>query len=244
MSDADRIREYVNSNYFEPARKDGRTRVEIISGEVHEQMGLKRRMPNVCQTLRGKKIREEYNVVLLDEIRRPSVSKNSNTNRFIYSLEDDTRSEQEFEGVDFSREKLNQTYLEYNNLVELGFIKVGYFKKSPSGIDFTIKDIENDNGCYLFSVNKETRYVGETGNGIKARLRQYRRGNSSQKTSMRVKELIEATVALNVPVDIWFIKEKEINNMTINLKHIEAACDRKILERILINGFNPIWNRR
>ena len=74
MSGADRIREYVNRRYFDPARRESRTQVEIVSGEVHRQLGLKGRMPNVCQVLRGKKIQDEYYVVLLNEIRRQGVS--------------------------------------------------------------------------------------------------------------------------------------------------------------------------
>ena len=50
-------------------------------------------------------------------------------------------------------------------------------------------------------------------------------------------------MALDINVDIWFIKEKDIEDLTVTLKHIEMSCDRKVLERIMIKGFKPNWNR-
>lgn len=53
---ADRIREYVVANYFEPARKRGSPTVNVRSGDVHDDLGLTNQLPNVCQAIEGKQL--------------------------------------------------------------------------------------------------------------------------------------------------------------------------------------------
>jgi hypothetical protein len=51
MSQADQIRQFVVIKWIEPARKAGESMVRIRSGEVHHAMGLKNRMPSICDAL-------------------------------------------------------------------------------------------------------------------------------------------------------------------------------------------------
>lgn len=63
---ADLIRKFVIETYIAPARQRGETHVELISGNVHREMGLDNAMPNVCQVLDGNILAEEANITLVD----------------------------------------------------------------------------------------------------------------------------------------------------------------------------------
>jgi len=64
---ADEIRAYVNRVFIEPARKSGKTSVQVVSGDVHKDMrkdmGLENRMPAVCSALDARKFEDEYRVI-------------------------------------------------------------------------------------------------------------------------------------------------------------------------------------
>jgi 5-methylcytosine-specific restriction enzyme B len=83
---AEEIREYVDENYVKPARKRGDSELVIVSGEVHVRMGLKNRMPAICSVLRGGKLQESSSIRLINEIRLPSVKRDSSTNKFVFRV--------------------------------------------------------------------------------------------------------------------------------------------------------------
>lgn len=51
MSLADEIRAYVLHHHVEPARRQGVATVSLVSGDLHREMGLDRRLPAVCAAL-------------------------------------------------------------------------------------------------------------------------------------------------------------------------------------------------
>lgn len=64
MSHADRIRKYSSEHYIEPARSKGESTVRISAGDVHKAIGLRNRVPAVCQALRSNKFLEENGLLL------------------------------------------------------------------------------------------------------------------------------------------------------------------------------------
>jgi len=58
---------YVQSQYIEPARKRGEKQVTIRAGDIHDEMKLRNCQPNVCETLRGRRLLEHCNIRLADE---------------------------------------------------------------------------------------------------------------------------------------------------------------------------------
>ena len=62
MSLADDIRQYATIHYIEPARRAGCDTVSIRAGNVHEAMGLIRRVPAVCDAMRAQKFMDMANV--------------------------------------------------------------------------------------------------------------------------------------------------------------------------------------
>ena len=79
---ADRIRDYAESRFFDPARDAGRSLVEISAREIHDALGLRNAFPSVCQALSGRKIAELCRVNLTRRV-GPS---NSSTTAYVYEL--------------------------------------------------------------------------------------------------------------------------------------------------------------
>jgi serine/threonine protein kinase/lipoprotein NlpI len=72
---ADEIRQFVLENHIEPGREQGRERVDVRAGDVAAGMGLRNRMPSVCNAMTGKKI-EALAGVQIGAIRGPNPGAN------------------------------------------------------------------------------------------------------------------------------------------------------------------------
>jgi hypothetical protein len=53
-SDAQSIRDHLLRRYFEPARKRRETLVTLRAGDIHRELGLRNRVPNVCQVMESR----------------------------------------------------------------------------------------------------------------------------------------------------------------------------------------------
>lgn len=62
MNQASAIRQFVNDQIIEPARRRGITQVIVRAGDVHVAMGLKDRMPAVASALGAQTFEVEYRV--------------------------------------------------------------------------------------------------------------------------------------------------------------------------------------
>ena len=65
MTLADEIRDFVQQNYIEPARRRGDSEITIRAGDIHRDMQLESRMPAVCGAIGTKKFEEECEVRLI-----------------------------------------------------------------------------------------------------------------------------------------------------------------------------------
>ncbi|CAG0927814.1 hypothetical protein TFLX_00642 [Thermoflexales bacterium] len=65
MNRADSIRQFVLSNYIQPARVRGDTEVTVRAGDVHKAMNLKDAMPAVASALGANKFQEFAKVKLI-----------------------------------------------------------------------------------------------------------------------------------------------------------------------------------
>jgi hypothetical protein len=82
IKDADRIRQKAFELYFAPARQRREKEVAITCRDLHRQVGLYNRHPNVCQVLRGKKLQQLANAALVKQ----EGPKNGSTAVFTYHL--------------------------------------------------------------------------------------------------------------------------------------------------------------
>ncbi len=86
MSTADQIRQFATRHYVQAARLRGAKTVSVHVGEVHQKLGLKNQVPNVCQALSSRKFLLENSLVL--EGRDGPPSGQSTTVVFTYRLGD------------------------------------------------------------------------------------------------------------------------------------------------------------
>ena len=84
MTDADVIRSHVVARYVEPARRRGDQTFAVVAGEVHRELQLEDRVPNVCAALRAKKFLRANELELVN-IAGPK-SKSSTTTTYTYRL--------------------------------------------------------------------------------------------------------------------------------------------------------------
>lgn len=84
MSDTERVREWVETKVIRPARARGDRMVSVTAGDVHRELGLKNRVPVVCQALKSKRFLHENHLVLKDMSGPPSGL--STTVRFTYEI--------------------------------------------------------------------------------------------------------------------------------------------------------------
>ena len=66
MSEADRIRAFAADHFIEPARQAASATVTVRAGDVAHRMGLSHNLPNVCNSLGGRKFETLANVTLVD----------------------------------------------------------------------------------------------------------------------------------------------------------------------------------
>ncbi len=83
----DRVREYAQREYIEPARKRGEVTVRIVAGDIQKALGLHNRSPQVCSALRSRKLLEDNHLALVKEEGPPGGM--STTMTFTYRLLDD-----------------------------------------------------------------------------------------------------------------------------------------------------------
>jgi len=59
---ASEIRQFIRIRYVEPARRKSETLVTLRAGDLHRELGLRNRVPNVCQVMESKLLQKEAGV--------------------------------------------------------------------------------------------------------------------------------------------------------------------------------------
>ena len=125
------------------------------------------------------------------------------------------------------------------NLVEIGFFKVGYwYINNNDKLSFEINDILNLNInhlLYSFESNSIVKYIGSTEQTLKERLNNYKNGynKSSGSTNQKVYNKIIDTLKDGFTVNIWILKDKA----PCTFKGYEISLATGI-EKSLIKEFN------
>jgi hypothetical protein len=71
-ANASTIREYIRTHYLEPARQRHETLVTLRAGDIHRELGLRNRVPNVCQVMESKLLEKEAGVKVSSKQGPPS----------------------------------------------------------------------------------------------------------------------------------------------------------------------------
>ena len=131
-----------------------------------------------------------------------------------------------------------------NFLEQLGFKKLGKFILKDD-LDVELLSATNENGVYVFSSEKNVKYIGETERGFISRIGSYLKPGPRQMTNIRLKEEIKKQLSEGRIVEILFLGETSIKQLDrIKIKDLEISLTRRLLERILIDYFKPEWNLR
>ncbi|MGH9606445.1 MAG: hypothetical protein ACRD3N_12200 [Terracidiphilus sp.] len=69
---ASNIRHYMRVRYFDPARRKKETLVTLRAGDIHRELGLRNRVPNVCQVMESKILEKEAGVKVSSKQGPPS----------------------------------------------------------------------------------------------------------------------------------------------------------------------------
>ena len=77
---ADRIRKHLIANHIEPAKRRSDATVTIRAGDVHKELGLSNQLPNVCQAIEGKKLRDMTGLPKPEIISGPDSGRGGNMN--------------------------------------------------------------------------------------------------------------------------------------------------------------------
>lgn len=65
MTLSDEIRNFVHERHIKSAREKGVKTVTVRAGDVHDEMGLKGKIPSVCGALGTKKFLKQHNLRLV-----------------------------------------------------------------------------------------------------------------------------------------------------------------------------------
>jgi len=63
---SDAIRQHVLDKYVSPARQQGSSSIIIRSGDIHKQLALSNRLPQVCSAIDARRFEIEASVRLVD----------------------------------------------------------------------------------------------------------------------------------------------------------------------------------
>src|SRR5581483_2341494 len=87
--DARAIREFLQREYFEPARRRRERLVTVRAGDVHRKLGLRNRVPNVCQVMESKLLQKEAGIKVSSKQGPPSGRGTTLVLTYALDLDDD-----------------------------------------------------------------------------------------------------------------------------------------------------------
>lgn len=125
-----------------------------------------------------------------------------------------------------------------HRLIEMGFIKVGYWTIADSKIIFVLSSHrEEKDVLYAYVSNCQIYYIGKTTQSLEQRLKGYQRPGPAQKTNIRVNKKILYLLKRGLPIDIYILPDPGL--LKYRGYKISLAGG---LEDTLIHEFKPEWN--
>jgi len=125
-----------------------------------------------------------------------------------------------------------------NNLLKIGFIKVGVWSLYNSHIQFSLTSHVSEKGVlYSFVSNNEIKYIGKTTQTLSNRMKGYQKPGSTLRTNIRVKDKITNLLGHGLPLEIYILPDDGLFKFGDFKLSVAAG-----LEDTLINEFNPEWN--
>ncbi|MCE0826583.1 GIY-YIG nuclease family protein [Buttiauxella sp. A2-C2_NF] len=126
-----------------------------------------------------------------------------------------------------------------NRLVDIGFIKVGFWKLDDERLEFILEPSYSDikNNLYAFICDGEVKYVGKTTRLLKRRMYHYSMPDPTQSTNIKNNTNIIRHLKNNEAVDIFVLPDN--GRMHYGQFHLNLAA---ALEDDIIRILQPEWN--
>lgn len=126
-----------------------------------------------------------------------------------------------------------------NRLLEIGFIKVGYWELHNGRLSYSLDASFSDvtNNLYAFICDGEVKYVGKTTRLLKKRMYHYANPGESQSTNIKNNAKILQHLLNNEAVDIFVLPDNGL--MHYGQFHLNLAAG---LEDDIIRVIKPDWN--
>ena len=122
-----------------------------------------------------------------------------------------------------------------NNLTKINFSKDNIDDLENNS---KFKNKKDKKGVYCFTYKEIILYIGKTDKNLHTRMKQYLKGNKSQKTNYRIKNAL-----LNKTVNLYFISEDDIKNVKDfekNYEHWKKIQEELDNKKTTINRFAEI----
>ena len=124
-------------------------------------------------------------------------------------------------------------------LIDIGFIKVGKWIRTPSAIKLFLTDCaDSPNVLYCFVSDGAVLYLGKTVSPLKQRLYGYQNPGPTQSTNINGNKNISNLIADGKEVDIYALPDNGL--LHFGCFHINLSAG---LEDSIVKTLNPIWNK-
>ena len=129
-----------------------------------------------------------------------------------------------------------------NRLLELGFIKVGYWRLEDGLLKYLLESHnQTSDVLYRFVFNGIVMYIGKTTGQLARRMHGYQKPMDSQRTNTRVNREMKRLLKPNKTVDILILAENGM--LRYGTQKLSIALSLAAgLETNLIREMNPKWN--
>jgi len=125
------------------------------------------------------------------------------------------------------------------NLINIGFRKVGQWLQSQTGIEFSLSNCSDArNILYCFVCDGIVLYVGKTIQSLTKRMYGYQNPSPTQSTNIKGKKNISDLLVDSKQVDIYALADNGL--LHFGIFHINLAAG---LEDSIVKELNPIWNK-
>lgn len=126
-----------------------------------------------------------------------------------------------------------------DRLLNIGFIKIGYWTLRDGELHYVMTESFNDvcNNLYAFTCDGEVKYIGKTTRLLKTRMYNYKKPGLSQSTNIKNNENIREALRQDIAVDILVLPDNGL--MHYGQFHLNLAAG---LEDSIIKVINPVWN--
>lgn len=123
-------------------------------------------------------------------------------------------------------------------LMESGFVEAGCWELNSACDLVHAVELPKQAGVYAFAINGVVQYVGLASTSLRQRLRFYRKPGASQRTNMRLNEIIRGKTGQGAVVQILIAHPPEGEWNGLKISGAEG------LEAGLIREFDLPWNMR